>query len=48
MNKSKINTNQAYQEKLKTLDGENLEPALKAVYEQILELLMLDFKDLSN
>ncbi len=48
MNKSKINTNQAYQEKLKTLDGENLEPALKAVYEQILELLMLDFKDLST
>lgn len=48
MNKSKIDTNQAYQEKLKTLDGENLEPALKAVYEQILELLMLDFKDLST
>ncbi|WP_233709130.1 DUF3890 domain-containing protein [Borreliella bavariensis] len=48
MNKSKINADQAYKEKLKTLYGENLEPALKAVYEQILKLLMLDFKDLST
>ncbi|WPM06396.1 DUF3890 domain-containing protein (plasmid) [Borreliella sinica] len=45
MNESKIDTNSALS--LKTLGSENLQSALKTVYEQILELLMLDFKDLS-
>ncbi|WP_151060728.1 DUF3890 domain-containing protein [Borreliella turdi] len=44
MNDSKINANQSTS---LIKDSENLEPALKTVYEQILELLMLDFKDLS-
>lgn len=47
MNESKIDTDQVLSTKLKTLDSENLSPALQTAYEQILELLMLDFKDLS-
>ncbi|WNY64545.1 DUF3890 domain-containing protein (plasmid) [Borreliella americana] len=46
MNDSKVDTNQALSENLKTLESENLE-SLQTVYEQILSLLMLDFKDLS-
>ncbi len=46
MNDSKLDTNQALSANLKTLKSENLE-SLQRVYEQILKLLMLDFKDLS-
>lgn len=46
MNDSKVDTNQALSENLKTLKSNNLE-SLQTVYEQILSLLMLDFKDLS-
>ncbi|SCW38672.1 protein of unknown function [Borreliella japonica] len=45
MNESKIDTNQSLS--LKTLGAENPESGLKEVYERVLELLMLDFKDLS-
>ncbi|MBB6208354.1 DUF3890 domain-containing protein [Borreliella lanei] len=46
MNDSKVDTNQALSENLKTLESENL-GSLQTVYEQILSLLMLDVKDLS-
>ncbi len=51
MNESKIDSNQIQSANLKTLDikkdVENLESDLKTVYEQILELLMLDAKAFS-
>ncbi|AJA90726.1 hypothetical protein OY14_04565 (plasmid) [Borreliella chilensis] len=48
MNESKIDNDQFLSlTKLKTLDGDDLEFSLKTVYEQILKLLMLDFKDFS-
>lgn len=47
MNDSKLDTNQALSANLKTLKSENLE-SLQRVYEQILKLLMLDFKDRSK
>lgn len=46
MNDSKLDTNQALSANLKTLKSNNSE-SLQRVYEQILKLLMLDFKDLS-
>ncbi|WKC79404.1 DUF3890 domain-containing protein [Borreliella tanukii] len=48
MNESKIDSNQFQSAKLKTLDSKNLESTLKTVYEQILELLMLNSKDLGT
>ncbi|APS99342.1 hypothetical protein Bmayo_04420 (plasmid) [Borreliella mayonii] len=47
MNESKVDTNQALNANLKTLESENL-GSLQTVYEQILSLLMLDVKDLST
>ncbi|WKC83988.1 DUF3890 domain-containing protein (plasmid) [Borrelia sp. CA_690] len=47
MNENKVDANNALSANLKTQESKNLSLALKEVYERILELLMLDFKDLS-